>query len=172
MNSKLASADGRTGYGTQGRRLRRVLHCALVLTLASSVLGAEGIVLRTAVTPTEVWVGQRASLNIDVLGKDGWAQIKTIRDFEIPGAYVMRTQSQGIRLQETIDGESYTGQRYQFSIYPQRGGTIAIPALPVEVTIRAWGLNAAETVQAAEIPGTTDTSRSRSRAISRIRNGA
>jgi hypothetical protein len=136
----------------------RAAYPVLVLSFASPSIAAEDIVLRTSVTPEQVWVGQRATLHIDVLGKDGWAQIKTIRDFDVPGAYVMRTQSQGTRLQETIGGVSYTGQRYALSLYPQKGGPVEVPALPVEVTIRAWGVNAGETVQPAEIPSTTFTS--------------
>jgi hypothetical protein len=135
--------------------LLRAVHYLSVLFCASSVTGAEDIVLRASVTPETVWVGQRATLSIDVLGRDGWAQIKKIGDFEVPGAHVVRTQSQGVRLQETIGGESYTGQRYELSIYPQRSGPIVVLALPVEVTLKAWVFNAQDTVQQGEIPAAT-----------------
>jgi len=120
--------------------------CGLLCAAACSAYAAEPIVLRASVTPAEVWVGQRALLKIDVLGQDGWAQIKRLADFDVPGTYVLRTQSQGTRLQETIAGTAYTGQQYELSLYPQRGGRITIPALPVDVAVKVWGVNAVNCV--------------------------
>ena len=105
----------------------------LVLLECSSALAAGDIVLRSSVQPEKAWVGQRVILQIDVLGSDGWTQITRFDDVDIPGAYLMRTDSQGVRLQETIDGISYSGQRYEFSIYPQTTGAIEIPTIDVEV---------------------------------------
>jgi hypothetical protein len=116
---------------------------------------AGDVILRTSVTPEEAWVGQRVILHIDVLAEDGWAQIPKLNTFDAPGAYVMRTESQGTRLQEKIDGTSYTGQRYQMSLYPQRGGTIEIPALPVVVSIKNLGVGARDTIQNETTPGAT-----------------
>jgi hypothetical protein len=118
----------------------------------SSALAAGDIVLRTSVQPEEAWVGQRVILQIDVLGSDGWTQITRFDDIEIPSAYLMRTDSQGTRLQETIDGTSYSGQRYEFSIYPQTAGTIEVPAITVEVTTRGQGADADDSVWQAQAP--------------------
>ena len=127
----------------------------LVLMACSSALAAGDIVLRSSVQPEKAWVGQRVILQIDVLGSDGWTQITRFDDVEIPGAYLMRTDSQGTRLQETIDGTSYSGQRYEFSIYPQAAGTIEIPAIDVEVTTRAAGGETGSSVQQARVPAVT-----------------
>lgn len=123
--------------------------------LSGHVFAAEGIVLRTSVMPEEAWIGQRVILHVDALGENGWAQIKKIGDFDVPGAYLMRTESQGTRLQETIDGISYSGQRYELSLYPQRSGIIEVPTFPVEVTVKSWGVGAKETVHRARTPGAT-----------------
>lgn len=135
-----------------------MMHRFLILLLFmllefSSVLAADNIVLRTSVKPEKAWLGQRVILQIDVLGRDGWTQITRFDDIEIPGAYLMRTESQGTRLQETIDGTSYSGQRYEFSIYPQAAGTIEIPAIAVEVTTRGRGDSAS--VKQARTPVVT-----------------
>jgi hypothetical protein len=116
---------------------------------------AGDIVLRSAVEPAEAWIGQRVVLQIDVLGADGWAQISRFGDLDLPGAYLIRTDSQGTRLQEIIDGVAYTGQRYEVSIYPQRPGAIEVPAIPVEVTIKAWGAEASQRVQQGQAPAVT-----------------
>jgi hypothetical protein len=129
----------------------------LLCITACSAFAAEPVVLRASVTPAEVWVGQRALLHIEVLGRDGWAQIKRLADFEVPGTYVLRTQSQGTRLQETIAGTAYTGQQYELSLYPQRGGRITIPALPVDVAVKVWGVNAQDVQHQVVIPATSFT---------------
>jgi len=121
----------------------------------SSALAAGDIVLRSSVQPEKAWLGQRVILQIDVLGSDGWTQITRFDDIEIPGAYLMRTDSQGTRLQETIDGTSYSGQRYEFSIYPQAAGVIEIPVTGVEVTTRAAGGDTGASVQQAHAPAVT-----------------
>ena len=128
---------------------------ALVLLKCSAALAAGDIVLRSSVQPEEAWVGQRVILQIDVLGSDGWTQITRFDDVEIPGAYLMRTDSQGTRLQETIDGTSYSGQRYEFSIYPQAAGAIEIPVIGVEVTTRAAGVDTGASVRQAQAPAVT-----------------
>jgi hypothetical protein len=115
---------------------------------ATTVYAAEDVVIRVSADPQEAWVGQRVVLSIDVLGKSGWAQIPAIRPPQVNGAYVMNTDSQGIRLQETIDGESYTGQRYALSLYPQRPGEIAVPPSEFDVTIRELGIGGNQTVHA------------------------
>jgi len=125
---------------------------ALVLLKCSAALAAGDIVLRSSVQPEKAWVGQRIILQIDVLGSDGWTQITRFDDVEIPGAYLMRTDSQGTRLQETIDGTSYSGQRYEFSIYPQAAGAIEVPAIAVEITTMGQGVDAGARAQQARTP--------------------
>jgi len=101
----------------------------------------EPIVVRSAIenANADVWVGQRVVLQVDVLARDGWAQIKSVRDFEVPGAYVVRLQAQGTRLNETIAGVEYAGQRYELSLFAQKGGKITVPAIPIDVEISRWG---------------------------------
>lgn len=109
---------------------------------AAGVLAADDIVLRASTSPTEAWVGQKVVLRIEVLAKDGWAQLPKIGDAEVPGAYWLRLESQGIRLNETIDGDSYSGQRYEFMLFAQQAGTLKVPPVPVDIEIRRYGANA------------------------------
>jgi hypothetical protein len=110
----------------------------------------DGIVVRTSVAPEQAWVGQRVILRIDVLSEDGWAQIPDLGDVRVDGAYVVRTESQGVRLTE---GAS-TGQRYQLSIYPQVDGRLEIPALPVTVAVKRWGVTDGDEEHRLETPPT------------------
>jgi hypothetical protein len=106
---------------------------------ADPVVAADDIILRTTVTPQEAWVGQQLILHVDVLAKDGWAQLRKVSDAEVDGAYLLRLESQGTRLSETVEGDSYSGQRYEFMLFAQRGGKLTVPAVPVDVEIKTWG---------------------------------
>ena len=128
--------------------------CTLLfaVSLASTSMAEESIILRTTVvTQGDIWRGQRVIINIDVLGSDGWAKIKTMREPEIPGMYILKTETQGTRLNETIGGTSYTGQRYEFSIFPQRSGKLVIPAIPIDVEVKNWGSDAKENLSRKQI---------------------
>lgn len=124
-----------------------------ICSLSSAiVLAAEDIILRTAVIPGEAWVGQKVVLHVDVLAKDGWAQLKKVTDAEVEGAYLLRLESQGTRLSETIDGDSYTGQRYDFMLFAQRDGKITVPSVLVDVEIRTWGADAGTRIERMSLP--------------------
>jgi hypothetical protein len=128
---------------------------ALAVSTAGQTHAQDEVILRTSTEPAEAWVGQRVRFNIEVLGADGWAQIPDLPEVETPGAYVMRTESQGVRLNETISRTTYTGQRYQLSIYCQRPGTLEIPSLPVTVVVKQWGYNAEQTPYELTTPPTS-----------------
>ena len=134
-------------------KLAVCLALVFICSLSSaSVLAAEEIILRTAVTPGEAWVGQKVILHVDVLAKDGWAQLKKVNDAEVEGAYLLRLESQGTRLSETIDGDSYTGQRYEFMLFAQRDGKITVPPAPVDVEIKTWGAGGGSRIERMSLP--------------------
>jgi hypothetical protein len=134
-------------------KLAACLVLVFICSLSSaSVLAAEEIILRTAVTPGEAWVGQKVVLHVDVLAKDGWAQLKKVTDAEVEGAYLLRLESQGTRLSETIDGDSYTGQRYDFMLFAQRDGKITVPPVPVDVEIKTWGAGGGSRIERMSLP--------------------
>jgi hypothetical protein len=137
--------------------MRVLVATLVVLVLAGSAGAAEDIVLRTATNLEEAWIGQRVLLRVDILTSDGWAQIADVGELEIAGTYVLRTESQGTRLNETIGGTAYTGQRYTLSLYCQRPGKVEIPAVPVTATVKQWGANASETPHELMTPVTAFT---------------
>ncbi len=113
---------------------------------------AEPIILRASVTPEDAWLGQKVILHVDVLAKDGWAQLKKAGDAEVSGAYLLRLESQGTRLSETIDGDTYTGQRYEFMLFAQRAGTITVSPLLVDVEVKTWGADADSQIHRLSTP--------------------
>lgn len=123
-----------------------ILFLLLLISTGAGLCAGEaadtstGILVRTEVRPKEnIVVGQRVILQVDVLAPDGWAQIKGVRDFSVEGTQVVRYESQGTRLNETIQGRSFTGQRYELSLFPRRDGKVTVPSIPVEVEVSRWG---------------------------------
>jgi hypothetical protein len=120
--------------------MKRLLCLLLVCSTGSVLTNGNGeLVLRTQVVPDTAFTGQRALLRVDILGLDGWARITRMEPVEIPGAFVLQTESQGVRIQETIGGASYTGQRYALSIFARNSGEVHIPPIKVDASIRSWG---------------------------------
>lgn len=137
-------------------RITLLTFCCMV---SGQLLAVDDIVLRSKVTPEDPWVGQKALLHIEVLAKDGWAQLKKVGDTNIDGAHLLRLESQGTRLNETIDGDSYTGQRYTFLVFTQRDGEFRIPPVPVDVEVRTWGAGAGTELRRMSLPGVEFTAR-------------
>ncbi len=111
------------------------------------------ILIRTGVKPEDnIVVGRRVMLHVDVLAPDGWAQIIRLRDFSVEGAQVVRYESQGTRLNETIQGRAFSGQRYELSLFPQRDGTVTVPSIPVEVEVSRWGSKSGKQFKRVQTP--------------------
>jgi hypothetical protein len=112
-----------------------LLALGLSLALAPAWSAAdESVVLRASIEPKAgIWVGQQVRLLIDVLGRDGWAQIRKFHPFEVSGASVLQVESQGTRLTDTVSGATWTGQHYEWLVFPQRAGAITIPPIVVDV---------------------------------------
>jgi len=112
----------------------------LLLSLAPRSLGAvEDVVVRLAAEPDTVWIGEKVVLHLDTLGKDGWAQLKKAHEHELDGGYLKRFETQGTRLQETIEGAGYTGQRYEYFFFPQRAGSLVVEPITIDVEVKRWG---------------------------------
>ena len=82
-------------------------HLFLLFFFALPLTATDDIITRTKITPESAWVGQRMTLKIDVLGKDGWAQITDLENLEIPNCYRLPAGNSRVRLQEKIEGADY-----------------------------------------------------------------
>jgi len=129
-----------------------LIFCAITLLFNSPVCANEDVIIRTSVAPDEVWVGQKTVMHVDILARDGWAQIKKSGDADISGAYMLRVETQGTRLSETINGDTYTGQRYESLIFPQIAGKISVPPFPVDVEVKAWGVDSVNKIRRLSTP--------------------
>lgn len=118
----------------------RVLLSLLVLLLSLPAMAqTDGVVVRTTVKPEQgVVLGQHVRVFVDVLfsGEMPWPPRVSLADMS--GAQIVRYETQATTMRDTIDGKSYTGQRFEFALYPRRGGLLAVPA-PSVVMLNSSG---------------------------------
>ena len=92
--------------------MRLVVVWSLMLVLVAMAAAAEDVVIRSAVSPEEPWVGQRARLTVDVLGPDGWAQISDVADVQFDGTYIWANQWQTSYIYRILEGDPSQVVRY------------------------------------------------------------
>lgn len=93
---------------------------------------APAVVVRQTLDPaTGVVVGQHVALRVDVLFRDEMPRPPRVSLPDVPGVQVLRFETQATTMRESIDGSNYVGQRFEFALYPRRGGTFDIPPASV-----------------------------------------
>jgi hypothetical protein len=118
---------------------------SIILWLPVQAHAEDPVIVRTAITPdSNIWVGQQVLLQLDILALDGWADSNRLPQFDVPGAYLLRVETQGTRLSETISGGSYSGQRHEWLLFPHRGGEFNIPPTEIEVKVKTFGAETSE----------------------------
>lgn len=110
----------------------RSLLLALLLCGLGSLCRAQDVVVRSHLEPQAgAVVGQHVRIMVDVLFKDEMPRPPRVTIDEVPGAQILRLETQGTTMTEVIDGRSYIGKRFEFALYPRRGGTMVVPAAAV-----------------------------------------
>lgn len=107
---------------------------ALLLCCVGSVCQAQDTMVRSHVEPQAgAVVGQHVRIMIDVLFKNQMPRPPRVTIAETPGAQILRLETQATTINDTIDGQSYIGKRFEFALYPRRSGTITVP--PASITL-------------------------------------
>ena len=117
----------------------RGLALLLLMALAGRAAAQDGDVrVRVTIDPAEgAVIGQRIRLFVDVLFADDMPHPPKVAAPEIPGAQLFRFESQATTMNDRLDGRSYVGQRFEFALYPRRGGDLAVPAFVATLEDRA-----------------------------------
>ena len=110
----------------------------LLPLLAAPALAQQPVVVRTSVkSDGGAVIGQRVSLDVDVMFAGDMPRPPRVVVPEVAGAQILRFETQATTLADRIDGVSYTGQRFEFALYARRGGTLTVPAAQVTLLDRA-----------------------------------
>ncbi len=124
------------------KNLVQIVLLGIVIAYGGIACSAGDVIIRTQVEPSSPWVGQKVTLTIDVLARDSWATINSFPLLDVPGAHLLRYETQGTRLNENISGVSYSGQRYEVLLFAHQSGELTIDPFPVEVSVKTWGTDA------------------------------
>ncbi len=114
--------------------MKMLLSLLILLLSVPAMAQIEGVVVRTTVKPEQGTVlGQHVGVLVDVLfpGEMPWPPRVSLADMS--GAQIVRYETQATTMSDTIDGKTYAGQRFEFALYPRRGGLLTVPAPSVAV---------------------------------------
>lgn len=116
----------------------RKLLVLLVLLMAASPAAAQIVVHTTLKPDSGVVLGQPVHVLADVLFPADMERPPRVTMPDMSGAQILRYESQATTLTERIDGKDRVGQRFEFALYPRRGGKLEVPA-PQVVTFDRGG---------------------------------
>jgi hypothetical protein len=120
----------------------RVACCLFVLLEFAVAEEPEGLkpLVRARFEPdSKVTVGQPISVIVEVLVPSWFTGAPKFPALDLRDAIVIFTD-RGSNFSEQINGETWAGQSREYTIYPQRAGSYAIPSIPVEVRFYAEGV--------------------------------
>ncbi len=104
-----------------------------LLVFAAPAFAEERV--RARVAPDgPIYVGQRATFEIELLTTNFFRGAPDLPDVDLLGAIVRRESQFAVNASTEIDGEQYASQTWTFVIYPQRTGTYRVP--PLDVVMR------------------------------------
>lgn len=131
--------EERSKAASRMRALRALLRM-IALTLALAAIPATAQNVRTTIKPENgIVLGQHVRVMVDVLFPDAMPRPPRVSLPETRGAQILRYETQATTMSERIDGKEHAGQRFEFALYPRRGGTLEVPAPQVTVLDRTGG---------------------------------
>ncbi len=78
-----------------------------------------------------IWVGQRIPFFIDLLSPTVFSGAPVFDLPEVPGAVLFKLPGRPTVSSETLEGTTYSVQRHEFALFPQRAGTVTVPPFSV-----------------------------------------
>jgi hypothetical protein len=120
-----------------GARSINTVFGTLFLCLISASAGAAEPQLRVqaSLQPADsIMVGSLVELRLDVYTDTWFTSAPTLPDLKLAGALVMPSDGHAEHLNQTFDGQSFSGMRYSYWITPSLAQAYAIPGLTVRAT--------------------------------------
>ncbi|MCK0198550.1 BatD family protein [Ancylobacter sp. 6x-1] len=121
-------------------RLAIALLLLLIVPAMAQDATAPDVVVREGLDPASgAVVGQHVTLHVDVLFASTMPRPPRVSVPDVPGLQVIRFETQGTTMRESIGGKPYVGQRFDFALYARRGGAFDIPPATVTLLDSAGG---------------------------------
>lgn len=104
---------------------------AMSLSLAGASMAADPFARATVATKGTIYAGQQVEVDVDVLVPNYFLSPPQFPLFDIPGAVVTMPDDRGMNLNETVNGEDFSGIRKTYVIVPQEAGDYPLPAAEI-----------------------------------------
>lgn len=126
---------GRVTAWGRGPLAASVLSLVLLCPAASAQEAGEAPIVRTRLeTSTPVMVGETVTVSVDVLTPSWFPRAPQFpAALQVDNAVAVFDETFRTNLGERIEGESWSGIRRHYLIYPQLAGTYTVPPIEVEV---------------------------------------
>ncbi len=125
---------------TMSKALLKIILLTGLLLPLSIVAADEGVKAAVAISiqqDQDNWAGQQLTLNLD-LKTTGFSFSDSHFNLpEVPGAFLMQTDTTTVKSTESIDGQSWQIIRYPLALYPQKAGRLEIPPIAVRFSTSA-----------------------------------
>jgi len=118
-----------------------VVYCLFGCVVASAQTAAEliaskHVLIRAKVEPSQVFVGQKVTLSVDVMTKTWFLDAPLFPDvLDIEDAIVIPPGPFGINSSRVIDGERYAVQTKRYSIIPTGIGRFRVPSFGIRFVV-------------------------------------
>ncbi|MBK5569709.1 hypothetical protein [Ensifer sp. SSB1] len=103
----------------------------LTLWFTGDALAANPFARATLATEGTIYAGQQIEIDIDVFVPNYFLTPPQFPLFDLRGAVVTMPDDRGMNLNETVDGEAFSGIRKTYVITPQAAGTYALPTIVI-----------------------------------------
>lgn len=99
----------------------------LSLWLAGTAFAANPFARATLTTKAPIYAGQQIEVDVDVFVPNYFLSPPQFPLFDLPGTVVTMPDERGMNLNETVNGEAFSGIRKTYAITPQAAGDYVLP---------------------------------------------
>jgi hypothetical protein len=125
---------------TMSKDFLKIVLLTILLLPVSIVAADEEVKAGVAISvqqDQDYWAGQQVTLNLD-LKTTGFSFSGSHFNLpEVPGAFLMQTDTTTMKMTENIDGQTWQIIRYPLALYPQKAGQLEIPSIAVRFSTSA-----------------------------------
>lgn len=151
--AKIAKDTNKCASGTPSRPSRPFVQLTLVFLLFSVRALAEVASVTARMAAPKAWIGQRATLYIELRAPGSFVGTANFELPQIPGTLLMKVGNPVV-LSRDIEGASWFVQTHEFALFSQKAGVLEVPAFPVTFS-RLEGFVGAATEVKAKTPTLT-----------------
>jgi len=156
--AKIAKDTNKFASGTPSRSPGPFVQLTLVFLLFSVRALAEVAPVTVRMAAPKAWVGQRATLYIELRAPGSFVGTANFELPQIPGTLLMKIGNPVV-LSRDIEGASWFIQTHEFALFSQKAGVLEVPAFPVTFSRLEGFVGAATEVKAKTSTATIEIQR-------------